>query len=125
MPEPQRLRGHDRDRRLGFSAPRQDVQDDGGGMDTVFECRGTSRLDGRQPIAQHRGQNLDHLQIANRVSGESPEARAALASVAARAGEAAMAREELTALQALSVSRYLSPSLIAQADRVRPVPFLP
>ena len=57
---------------------------------------------------------LDHLQIANRVSGESPEARAALASVAARAGESAIAREELAALQALSASRYLSPSLIAQ-----------
>jgi hypothetical protein len=54
-------RGQDRRRRPGVAMPRQDVENDVGGMDAVGEGFGAGRLDSRQAVGQHRRQHLDHL----------------------------------------------------------------
>ena len=44
--------------------PRQDVEDDVGGMDTAGEGFGAGCFDSRQTVGQHRRQHLDHLAVA-------------------------------------------------------------
>jgi len=64
MSQPQRVRGQDRRRRPRIAAPRQDVEDDIGGMDAVGERFGAGRLHGSQTIGEHGGKHLHHLAIA-------------------------------------------------------------
>ena len=42
----------------------KDVEDDVGGVDTMGDRFGAGGLDRRQPIAEHRGEDVDHLPIA-------------------------------------------------------------
>jgi hypothetical protein len=56
--------GHDCDWRLGFAAPGQDVDDDISGVDAFAQRLEASGFDRRQPVAQHRGEDVDHLPIA-------------------------------------------------------------
>src|SRR3954465_13878949 len=62
--QPQRVRRGDRDGRVGFTAPGQDVDDNVGGMDALTQRFQASRLDGWQTIAQHGGEDVDHLAVA-------------------------------------------------------------
>ena len=48
----------------GLALPRQDVQDDVGGMDALAQGLGAGGLDRRQAIAQHGGEDVDHLPVA-------------------------------------------------------------
>ena len=48
----------------------QDVEDDVGGVDTFAQRFCAGRLDRRQPIAQHRCEDIDHLPIAVIRAGE-------------------------------------------------------
>ena len=54
----------DRDRWTGITLASQDVENHIGGMDAVADGLGTGRLDRRQPIGKHRGEDVDHLSIA-------------------------------------------------------------
>jgi len=62
--ELQRLGRLDRGDRSGIAAPRENVEDDVGGMDALGERLGAGGFDRRQPIGKHGGENLDHLPIA-------------------------------------------------------------
>ena len=64
MPQPQRLGGHDRRRRSGLAPPGEDVEDDVGGVDAFAQRLGAGGLDRRQAVAQHGGEDLDHLPVA-------------------------------------------------------------
>ena len=70
MAQRQGRRREDGDRRTGIALAGQDVEDDIGGMDTVADSLGTGRLDRRQPVGEHRGENVDHLSIAVVIAGE-------------------------------------------------------
>jgi hypothetical protein len=56
--------GEDRRRRAGVASARQDVQDDVGRMNVLGERLGAGGLDRRQPVGEHRGEDLDHLPVA-------------------------------------------------------------
>jgi hypothetical protein len=62
--QPQRVRGQDGRRWPRIAAPRQNVEDDIGGMDAVGERFGAGRLHRGKAVSQHRRQDLDHLPIA-------------------------------------------------------------
>ena len=64
MLQPQRIGGQNRYSRIGITAPRQDIENDVGGMDAVGEGFGAGCLDSRQAVGQHRRQHLDHLAVA-------------------------------------------------------------
>jgi hypothetical protein len=70
MAQGQRGRGEDRGRRTGVALAGQDVEDDIGGMDAVGDRLGTGGLDGRQPVGEHRREDVDHLPIAVVDTGE-------------------------------------------------------
>jgi hypothetical protein len=50
--------------RTGITLAGEDVENDIGGMDAVGDRFGTSCLDRRQPVGEHRGEDVDHLPIA-------------------------------------------------------------
>src|SRR5450759_1570774 len=60
----------DRCWRAGIALAGEDVENDIGGMNTVGDRFGTSRLDRRQPVGEHRGEDVDHLPIAVVDAGE-------------------------------------------------------
>ena len=64
MAQCQRGRREDGDRRAGIALAGQDVENDIGGVDAVVDRFGAGGLDCRQPIGEHRGQDIDHLPIA-------------------------------------------------------------
>ena len=66
----QRGRREDGDRRARIALAGEDIEDDVGGMDPVAECFGAGRLDRRQPVGEHRGQDIDHLPVAVVDAGE-------------------------------------------------------
>ena len=47
-----------------IALPGEDVEDDVGGVDTLGDRLGASGLDRRQPVGEHRGEDVDHLPIA-------------------------------------------------------------
>ena len=53
MPQPQRVRGDDRDRRHRITATGEDVQDDVGRVDAVLQRLGAGGLDRSEPVGQH------------------------------------------------------------------------
>ncbi len=52
---------HDGDRSGRLATPGQDVENDVGGMDALLQGLGAGGFDRRQAVAQHRGQDIDHL----------------------------------------------------------------
>jgi len=54
----------DRDRWTGITLAGQDVENHIGRMHAVADGLGAGRLDRRQPIGKHRGEDVDHLSIA-------------------------------------------------------------
>src|ERR1700760_869643 len=64
MPQPQRLRRADRAGWLWLTAPGEDIDDHVGGVDALTQRFEASRLDRWQSVAQHRGEDLDHLTVA-------------------------------------------------------------
>jgi hypothetical protein len=70
VPEPQRVGRHDRHRRSRIAPAREDVEDHVSRMDALGERLMAGGLDRRQPVAQHRGEDLDHLAIAIVRTGE-------------------------------------------------------
>ena len=64
MAQAERGGGVDRRRRSGVAPPGQDVDDDVGRMDVLGERLGAGGLDRWQPVAQHRGEDFDHLPVA-------------------------------------------------------------
>ena len=70
MAQCQRGGREDRDRRAGIALAGEDVENDIGGMNAVGDRFRTSRLDRRQPVGEHRGENVDHLTIAIVDAGE-------------------------------------------------------
>ena len=70
MPEPQRVGCHDGEGRGGLAAPGEDIEDYAGGVDAVTQCLAAGCLDRRQPVAEHSGEDLDHLAIAVIGAGE-------------------------------------------------------
>jgi hypothetical protein len=55
---------------VGISLAGQDVENDVGGVAALCNCLGAGRLDGRPPVADHRGEDIDHLPIAIIGAGE-------------------------------------------------------
>ena len=53
-----------------LAAPGQDVEDDVGGVDVLAQRFRAGRLHRRQPVAQHGGEDVDHLPIAILGAGE-------------------------------------------------------
>jgi hypothetical protein len=70
VPQPQRLRGQDHDRGGRLAAPGEDVEDHAGGMDVLAGRLGAGGVHGRQAVAQHGGEDVDHLQIVTDGAGE-------------------------------------------------------
>jgi hypothetical protein len=66
----QRSRRHDGGGRIGIALAGQNVEDDVGGVDVLRGCLGTGRLDRRQPVGDHGGEDVDHLPIAVAGAGE-------------------------------------------------------
>ena len=64
MAQDERGRRDDGDGRAGIALAGENVEDDVGGVDAVGERFGTGRLDRRQPVSEHRDQDVDHLPIA-------------------------------------------------------------
>ena len=64
MAQCQRGRREDGDWRAGIALTGEDVENDIGGMNAVSDRFRTSRLDRRQPVGEHRGEDVDHLPIA-------------------------------------------------------------
>src|SRR6202451_4624139 len=50
--------------RAGIALPSENVEDDVGGVDALGDRLGASGLDRRQPVGEHRGEDVDHLPIA-------------------------------------------------------------
>src|SRR5260370_1359956 len=55
---------------LAMGRAGQDVEKDVGGVDAVGARLGTGGLDRRQPVGEHRGEDVDHLPIAVVGAGE-------------------------------------------------------
>jgi len=70
MAQRQRSRREDGDRRREITLAGENVEDDIGGMDAVGDRFGAGGFDCRQPIGEHRGENVDHLPIAVVDAGE-------------------------------------------------------
>ena len=70
MAQRQRRRREDRGRRAGIALAGEDVEDDVGGVDAVGDRLGAGGLDRRQPVGEHRGEDVDHLPIAVVGAGE-------------------------------------------------------
>ena len=51
--QPQRIGGQNRYSRIGITAPRQDIENDVGGMDAVGQGFGAGHLDSRQAVGQY------------------------------------------------------------------------
>ena len=66
----QRSRREDRGRRAGIALAGEDVENDVGGMNAVGDRLGAGSLDCRQPVGEHRGEDVDHLPIAVVGAGE-------------------------------------------------------
>ena len=64
MAQRQGSRRKDRDRWTGITLAGQDVENHIGRMHAVADGLGAGRLDRRQPIGKHRGEEVDHLSIA-------------------------------------------------------------
>jgi hypothetical protein len=64
MNETQVGRGHDGRGRPRIAAPRQNVENDVGGMDPLAQRLGAGRFDFGHAVGQHGGENLDHLPVA-------------------------------------------------------------
>ena len=64
MAQTERRRGVNRSRRPRIALTRQDVENDIGGMNALGERLRASRFDHWQPVAQHRGEDFDHLPVA-------------------------------------------------------------
>jgi hypothetical protein len=64
MGQAQRGWGEKQRRGRWITPPRQDVDDDLGGMDALIKGFGTGGLDSSQAIIGHAAQDLDHLAIA-------------------------------------------------------------
>ena len=75
MAQRQRGRREDRGWRAGIALAGQDVEDDISGVDALGDRLGAGRLDRRQPVGEHRGEDVDHLPIAVIGAGElAPDA---------------------------------------------------
>ena len=61
--QPQRIRRGDGDGWTGFAPPRQNVENDIGGMDTFCERRGAGCLHRGQAVDQHRAEDVHHLPV--------------------------------------------------------------
>ena len=70
MAQYQRGRREDGGRRAGIALAGKDVEDDVGGVDAVGDRFGASGFDSRQPISEHRSEDVDHLPIAIVGTGE-------------------------------------------------------
>jgi hypothetical protein len=70
MPQLQRFWDKDRRRRRRLAPARQNVEDDVGAMDALGQGFGASGFDGGQSIAEHGGENFDHLPVAGVAAGE-------------------------------------------------------
>ena len=64
MAQRQRGRREDRGGRAGIALASEDVEDDVGGVDAVSDRLGAGDFDRRQPVGEHRGEDVDHLPIA-------------------------------------------------------------
>jgi hypothetical protein len=64
MAQHQRGRREDGGGRAGIALAAQDVDNDVGRVDALRDRLGAGRLDGRQPVGEHRGEDVDHLPIA-------------------------------------------------------------
>ena len=62
--QPQSIWRRDRGRPRSLTAPRQDIEDHVRAVRATIPRLGTGRLDRNQAIAQHRGQQIDHLPVA-------------------------------------------------------------
>ena len=75
MVKAKRVRGHDGDRVGGLAGSRQDVEDHVSRVDAFTERLRAGGLDGRKSVAQHRGEDGNHLTPAVRCSAElAPDA---------------------------------------------------
>ncbi|SFN03347.1 hypothetical protein SAMN05192568_11155, partial [Methylobacterium pseudosasicola] len=70
MAQPQALRRQDGDGCSGLALPGEDVEDDIGRVHALAQRFGTGGLDRAQPVAQHGGEDLDHLPVAVGRAGE-------------------------------------------------------
>ncbi len=70
MAQCQRGRREDGGRRARITLAGKDVEDDVGGVDAVSDRFGAGGLDRRQPVGEHRGEDVDHLPIAVVGAGE-------------------------------------------------------
>ena len=64
MPQGECGRRDDGDGRAGIALAGENVEDDVGGVDAVGERFGAGCFDRRQPVGEHRDQDVDHLPIA-------------------------------------------------------------
>src|SRR5271154_4279882 len=70
MAQRQRGRCENGGRRAAIALASEDVEDDVGGVDTLGDRLRAGCLDRRQPVAEHRGKDVDHLPIAVVDAGE-------------------------------------------------------
>ena len=63
MAQAQRIGRHDGDRSGRLPAPGEDVENDVGRMHALLQRLGAGGFDRRQAIAQHSGQDIEHLPI--------------------------------------------------------------
>ncbi|KXW84202.1 hypothetical protein AUT27_15060 [Enterococcus faecium] len=70
MAQPQALGRQDGDGRGRLALPGEDVEDDIGRVDALAQGLGTGRLDRRQPVTEHSGEDLDHLPVTPGTAGE-------------------------------------------------------
>ena len=75
MAQGQRGGREDGGRRAGIALADQDVENDVGGVDAVGDRFGAGRLDRRQPVGEHRGEDIDHLPVAVVDAGELARTR--------------------------------------------------
>ena len=79
MAKAQSVRRQDCRRWARVALARKDVDDDVGGMDTLGERLNASRLDCRQSVGEHRGEDFDHLPVAVVGAGELARTRSSAA----------------------------------------------
>src|ERR1700688_2735698 len=83
-----------------IALPGEDVEDDVGGVDALGDRLGASGLDRRQPVGEHRGEDVDHLPIAVVDTGElAPHALSELEEAEQQIADRATAAQTIPELE--------------------------